>query len=169
VDIVTGLIKANFPARISFATASATDSRVILDTPGADALVGKGDMLYLAADAGHPVRVQGCWVSEEELEKVVRFWRDQVGPVREEVPWEQLTGSEDSVVAVEDDESSELLDQAVALVRQSGSASASLLQRRLHIGHPRAARLMKQMEEMGVIGPPVAAGRRRRVIIGDEE
>ena len=167
VDVVTGLIKANFPARISFATASATDSRVILDMTGADALVGRGDMLYLAADAGHPVRVQGCWVSEEELERVVRFWRDQVGPVREDVPWEQLVRPAELGQDPEDGDSGELLEQAVALVRATGSASASLLQRRLSIGHPRAARLMKQMEEMGVIGPPEAAGRRRRVIIGD--
>jgi S-DNA-T family DNA segregation ATPase FtsK/SpoIIIE len=169
VDVVTGLIKANFPARISFATASATDSRVILDMPGADALVGRGDMLYLAADAGHPARVQGCWVSEEELERVVRFWRDQVGPVQEEVPWERLirTSRPDEVPQAQDDESAQLLEQAIALVRETGSASASLLQRRLRIGHPRAARLMKEMEERGVIGPPEAAGRRRRVIIGD--
>jgi S-DNA-T family DNA segregation ATPase FtsK/SpoIIIE len=127
-------------------------------------------MLYLAADAGHPLRVQGCWVSEEELERVVRFWRDQVGPVREEVPWEGLVRPESAGPAPKGgDEAGEVLDQAVALVRQTGSASASLLQRRLHIGHPKAARLMKQMEEMGVIGPPEAAGRRRRVIIGDDD
>jgi S-DNA-T family DNA segregation ATPase FtsK/SpoIIIE len=171
VDVVTGLIKANFPARISFATASATDSRVILDSPGADALVGRGDMLYLAADAGHPLRVQGCWVSEEDLENVVRVWRDQVGPVREEVPWEPLVrpAGISGLSEEDDDGSNELLEEAVALVQKAGSASASLLQRRLHIGHPRAARLMKQMEEMGVIGPPEAAGRRRRVIIGGDD
>jgi S-DNA-T family DNA segregation ATPase FtsK/SpoIIIE len=90
VNVVTGLIKANFPARISFATVSQTDSRVILDTPGAETLLGRGDMLYLAADAGYSVRVQGCLVSEEELERVVGFWREQAGPVEEEAPWERM-------------------------------------------------------------------------------
>ncbi len=167
VDVVTGLIKANFPARISFATVSQTDSRVILDTPGAETLLGKGDMLYLAADAGYSVRVQGCLVSEEELERVVGFWREQVGPVEEEAPWERMMrpGERSQIEADVDDE---LLQEAIALVRRSGSASASLLQRRLNVGHPRAARLMQTMEEMGIIGPPEAAGRTRRVIIGGE-
>jgi S-DNA-T family DNA segregation ATPase FtsK/SpoIIIE len=169
-DVVTGLIKANFPARISFATVSQVDSRVILDMPGAETLLGRGDMLYLAADAGYPVRVQGCFVSEDEAERVVGFWREQVGPVEEEAPWERLmrpgeTGSAEGDYGVDDD----VLQQAIALVRRTGTASASLLQRRLRIGHPRAARLMQVMEEMGVIGPPEAAGRTRRVIIGGEE
>jgi len=168
VDVVTGLIKANFPARISFATVSQTDSRVILDMPGAETLLGRGDMLYMAADAGYPVRVQGCLVSEEELEHVVEFWRGQVGPVEEEAPWERMMrpGERDQVEGAVDDE---LLRKAIALVQGTGSASASLLQRRLRIGHPRAARLMQTMEEMGVIGPPEAAGRTRRVIIGGEK
>ncbi|MCX7682632.1 MAG: DNA translocase FtsK [Anaerolineae bacterium] len=89
-DVVTGLIKANFPARISFATVSQVDSRVILDMPGAETLMGRGDMLYLAPDSGYPVRVQGCYVSEEEEERVVHFWREQVGPMEEEAPWERL-------------------------------------------------------------------------------
>ena len=167
VDVVTGLIKANFPARISFATVSQTDSRVILDMPGAETLLGNGDMLYLAADAGYPVRVQGCLVSEEEVERVVEFWREQVGPVVEEAPWERIMRPEERG-QVEDDVDDELLQKAIALVRSTGSASASLLQRRLRIGHPRAARLMREMEELGVIGPPEAAGRRRRVIIGND-
>ncbi len=167
VDVVTGLIKANFPARISFATVSQVDSRVILDMLGAETLMGRGDMLYLAADAGYPVRVQGCFVSEEELECVVGFWREQVGPVEEEAPWERMMRPEGHGRG-EDDAGDELLQQAIAVVRSAGSASASFLQRRLRIGHPRAARLMQIMEEMGIIGPPEAAGRTRRVIIGDE-
>jgi S-DNA-T family DNA segregation ATPase FtsK/SpoIIIE len=168
VDVVTGLIKANFPARISFATVSQTDSRVILDMPGAETLLGNGDMLYLAADAGYPVRVQGCFVSEEEVERLVSFWHDQAGPLEAEAPWERMMRPEerDSVVDeynVDDDK----LQEAIALVRNEGEASASLLQRRLGIGHPRAARLMKAMEELGVIGPPEAAGRTRRVIGGE--
>jgi S-DNA-T family DNA segregation ATPase FtsK/SpoIIIE len=170
VDVVTGLIKANFPARISFATVSQTDSRVILDMPGAETLLGRGDMLYLAADAGYPVRVQGCLVSEEEVERVVEFWRQQAGPLEEEAPWERMMRPGERGLAEEDDSiDNELLQQAIALVRRTGSASASLLQRHLRIGHPRAARLMQEMEELGIIGPPEAAGRTRRVIIGDEE
>jgi S-DNA-T family DNA segregation ATPase FtsK/SpoIIIE len=167
-DVVTGLIKANFPARISFATVSQIDSRVILDMPGAETLVGRGDMLYLAADAGYPVRVQGCFVSEEEEERVVAFWREQVGPIEEEAPWERMMRPEERGRG-KDGGDDELLQQAIAVVRSTGSASASLLQRRLRIGHPRAARLMQTMEEMGIVGPPEAAGRTRRVIIGESE
>lgn len=172
VDVVTGLIKANFPARISFATVSQVDSRVILDMPGAETLLGNGDMLYLAADAGYPVRVQGCFVSEEEVERVVDFWHRQGGPLEPEAPWERMIRGREEGAASAEDESGvdeDVLQQAIELVRSTGSASASLLQRRLRIGHPRAARLMRAMEEMGVIGPPEAAGRTRRVIIGDEE
>jgi len=168
VDVVTGLIKANFPARISFATVSQIDSRVILDMPGAETLLGRGDMLYLAADAGYPVRVQGCFISEEEVERLVEFWREQVGPVEEEAPWERVMRPEKRG-RIEGDGEDELLQEAIALVRETGTASASLLQRKLRIGHPRAARLMRIMEEMGAIGPPEAAGRTRRVIIGDKE
>ncbi|MBU0703127.1 MAG: DNA translocase FtsK [Chloroflexi bacterium] len=165
-DVVTGLIKANFPARISFATVSQIDSRVILDMPGAETLMGRGDMLYLASDAGYPVRVQGCFVSEEEVESVVKFWRGQAGPVEEQAPWERMMRPEERSQG-EDDAEDELLQQAIAIVQSTGSASASLLQRRLRIGHPRAARLMRMMEEMNIIGPSEAAGRTRRVIIGD--
>jgi S-DNA-T family DNA segregation ATPase FtsK/SpoIIIE len=172
VDVVTGLIKANFPARISFATVSQTDSRVILDMPGAETLMGNGDMLYLAADAGYPVRVQGCFVSEDEVEQVVSHWHEQVGPVEGEAPWERMMKPGEGGVSVEGGGGSgvdeDLLQRAIDLVQTTGSASASLLQRRLRIGHPRAARLMKVMEEMGVIGPPEAAGRTRRVIGGGD-
>jgi S-DNA-T family DNA segregation ATPase FtsK/SpoIIIE len=165
-DVVTGLIKANFPARISFATVSQIDSRVILDMPGAETLMGRGDMLYLAADAGYPVRVQGSFVAEEEVDRIVKFWRDQMGPMEEQAPWERMMRSEGGRGDDDDDDRDELLEDAIALVQRSGSASASLLQRKLRIGHPRAARLMRMMEEMGVIGPPEVAGRTRRVIIG---
>jgi S-DNA-T family DNA segregation ATPase FtsK/SpoIIIE len=167
-DVVTGLIKANFPARISFATVSQIDSRVILDMPGAETLMGRGDMLYLAADAGYPVRVQGSFVAEEEVDRLVKFWRDQVGPVEEEAPWERMMRPESEQGDASADRD-DLLEDAIALVQRTGSASASLLQRRLRIGHPRAARLMRIMEEMGVIGPPEAAGRTRRVIIGGKD
>jgi S-DNA-T family DNA segregation ATPase FtsK/SpoIIIE len=170
VDVVTGLIKANFPARVSFATVSQTDSRVILDMPGAETLMGNGDMLYLAADAGYPVRVQGSFVSEDEVEQVVSFWHDQVGLMETEAPWERMMKPGEGAVSVEGgqgDVDEDLLQQAIELVQSTGSASASLLQRRLRIGHPRAARLMRVMEEMGVVGPPEAAGRTRRVLGGE--
>jgi S-DNA-T family DNA segregation ATPase FtsK/SpoIIIE len=172
-DVVTGLIKANFPARISFATAGQMDSRVILDMPGAETLLGAGDMLYVAADAGYPVRVQGCFVSEEEVDRVVDFWSKQVGPVEERAPWERIAPPEghdaiEEELAEEEDEDEELLQRAIELVQEQGEASASLLQRKLRIGHPRAARLMQTLEDMGIVGPPEAAGRTRAVIIGGE-
>jgi S-DNA-T family DNA segregation ATPase FtsK/SpoIIIE len=168
-DVVTGLIKANFPARISFATVSQIDSRVILDMPGAETLMGRGDMLYLASDAGYPVRVQGCFTSEEETKRVVDFWQEQAGPVQQEAPWERIMRSGERTPEEAQPGQDELLQDAISLVQETGTASASLLQRRLRIGHPRAARLMRMMEEMGVIGPPEAAGRTRSVIIGGED
>lgn len=173
-DVVTGLIKANFPARISFATASQVDSRVILDMPGAETLLGDGDMLYLAADAGYPVRVQGCYVSPEELDRVTAFWRKEIGPVDEKSPWKQMMPAEPSEGPEEDEFDAdyvdeEMLQRAISLVEERGSASASLLQRRLHVGYPRAARLMEVMTEMEIIGPPVGGGRKRNVLIGDED
>ncbi|RME39675.1 MAG: DNA translocase FtsK [Thermoflexia bacterium] len=170
VDVVTGLIKANFPARISFATASQVDSRVILDMPGAETLLGKGDMLYLAADAGHPIRLQGCYVSEAEIERVVEFWRNQLPDRASGAPWESMmpTG-EGSVVGFfqETDDEEELLRRAIEILRTRETISASYLQRRLRIAYPTAARLMERLEEMGLVGPQEAAGRPRRVIGGD--
>ncbi len=156
---------------IANATASQVDSRVILDMPGAETLVGRGDMLYLASDAGYPVRVQGCYVSEGEVERVVEFWCEQAGEVEEEAPWERIIRSHDEQEQIEEDYDvdPDLLQEAIELVQETGSASASLLQRKLRIGHPRAARLIDVMEEMGVIGPPVAAGRTRSVIIGGDD
>jgi S-DNA-T family DNA segregation ATPase FtsK/SpoIIIE len=111
--------------------------------------------------------VQGCFVSEEEVEQVVSFWHDQVGVIEEEAPWERMMRPEErDSVAGEYNVDEDMLQQAIALVQETGSASASLLQRRLNIGHPRAARLMKVMEKMGVVGPPEAAGRTRRFMGG---
>ncbi len=172
-DVVTGLIKANFPARISFATASQVDSRVILDMQGAETLLGDGDMLYLAADAGYPVRVQGCYVGPDELDRVIAFWRKEVGPVDEKSPWKQMMPPE-KPAGSDDDQfdpdyvDEDMLQRAIALVKERGTASASLLQRRLHVGYPRAARLMEVMTEMDIIGPPVAGGRRRDVLLEGE-
>ncbi len=167
VDVVTGLIKANFPARISFATASQVDSRVILDMPGAETLLGKGDMLYLAADAGHPVRLQGCYVSEAEIQRVVEFWRQQLPGWTGEAPWESMMPAGGALPMSASQEEDELLQQAIALLRTRETISASYLQRRLRIAYPTAARLIERLEEMGLVGPPEAAGRPRRVIGGE--
>jgi S-DNA-T family DNA segregation ATPase FtsK/SpoIIIE len=173
-DVVTGLIKANFPARISFATASQVDSRVILDTQGAETLLGDGDMLYLAPDASHPMRVQGCYVAPEELDQLIAFWRNETGPVDEKSPWKKMMPPEQPESPEEDEFDADYVDEdmlqrAIALVKERGSASASLLQRRLHVGYPRAARLMEVMTEMEIIGPPVGGGRRRDVLIEEGE
>jgi S-DNA-T family DNA segregation ATPase FtsK/SpoIIIE len=169
VDVVTGLIKANFPARISFATASQVDSRVILDMPGAETLLGKGDMLYLASDAGHPVRVQGCFVSEDEVVRVVDFWKDQVPSWVVQAPWEpMMPGSSEEEDLLPGEERDEMLDEAIKLVQRRKTISASRLQRKLRIGYPRAARLMEQLEDLGLVGPQQAAGRPRRVIGGEK-
>jgi S-DNA-T family DNA segregation ATPase FtsK/SpoIIIE len=125
-------------------------------------------MLYLAADAGYPVRVQGSFVSEEEVDRMVEFYRAQAKGFEEEAPWERMMRPDESSNAAEKygvDE--DMLRKAIDLVRSSGSASASLLQRRLRIGHPRAARLMRALEEMGIVGPQESAGRTREVIGGD--
>jgi S-DNA-T family DNA segregation ATPase FtsK/SpoIIIE len=165
-DVVTGLIKANFPARISFAVPSQVDSRVILDQVGAENLLGRGDMLFLNPALGHPVRVQSCFVSDREIEALVDYWREEAGEEEPEpAPWEAMVQAD---VLLGDDRDS-LLEEAIELVRQEGGASTSLLQRRLHIGYPRAASIMDQMEQLGVIGPPETGGRLREVLPEDDE
>ncbi len=167
VDVVTGLIKANFPARISFAVSSQVDSRVVLDAPGAEKLLGRGDMLFMAPDSPRLQRIQGCFVSDQEVRNVVNFWRARAAqgvqeplPLQEEAPpWESAEAE-----AEEDDE---LLQRAIALVRERRQASASFLQRHMRIGYPRAARLMDQLEKMGIVGP-VEAGGRSRVVLDAE-
>jgi len=160
VDVVTGLIKANFPARISFAVTSQVDSRVILDTPGAEKLLGRGDMLFMPPDSPELQRIQGCWVSEGELDALVAFWRTAgaacVDEEEEAPPWEGMALEE---------EGDDLLAEAAALVRQHEQASASFLQRQMRIGYPRAARLIDELEKMGVVGPAESGGRSRAVIL----
>jgi S-DNA-T family DNA segregation ATPase FtsK/SpoIIIE len=164
VDVVTGLIKANFPARISFAVASSIDSRVILDTQGAEALLGRGDMLFLPPEAPAPIRAQGALITDGEIEKVIHFWQKTV-PVdpAEPTPWDKML-DEETTQADRDG----LVERAISIVRQEQRASASMLQRRLRIGYPRAARLVDELEELGVIGP-ATAGREREVLIGPDE
>ncbi|NJL92583.1 MAG: DNA translocase FtsK [Anaerolineae bacterium] len=167
-DVLTGLIKANFPGRISFAVASGTDSRVILDFTGAETLLGRGDMLYLAPDAAGPKRVQGCFVSDEELEEVVMYWRswheEQIEEGKQEkpgvAPWERGMTRLEAL-----SEQDPMLEDAIALVCDAGEASTSMIQRRLGIGYPRAARLMDLLHELGIIGPPKPGGRSREVLV----
>lgn len=169
-DVVTGLIKANFPTRISFTVASSVDSRVILDTSGAETLLGKGDMLFLHPEVGLPLRAQGVIVTDKELNRIIRWWQKQSDSTTtpaddryddtESPPWEGKVGENDDV---DDDEA--LIDDAIALIKAEGHASASYFQRQLRVGYPRAARLVDQLEDMGVIGPSQGGGREREILI----
>ncbi|MCX7855971.1 MAG: DNA translocase FtsK, partial [Anaerolineae bacterium] len=123
--------------------------------------------LYLAADAGHPVRLQGCYVSEAEIQRVVEFWQQQLPGWTGEAPWESMMPAEGALPASASQEEDDLLQQAIALLRTRETISASYLQRRLRIAYPTAARLIERLEEMGLVGPPEAAGRPRRVIGGE--
>lgn len=165
-DVVTGLIKANFPARLSFAVASAVDSRVILDSSGAESLLGRGDMLYLAPEAGSPMRSQGVMISDEEIEKVLAYWRDNWQSENEQAPpWEEMIKN-DAVLSDRD----ELVEAAIKEIKHSGKSSASHLQRALRVGYPRAARLVDQLEDMGILGAARGGGREREVLISlDDE
>ncbi len=175
VDVVTGLIKANFPARISFAVASGTDSRVILDQPGAERLLGRGDMLFQAPDAPAPIRMQGVFLSENEILRIVQYWRGFAGttataPIATSTPtnvppkgvplkqigiWDEMK---------EQDVKDNMYEEALSLVRKQGRASVSMLQRRLRIGYTRASRLIDLMEEEGIIGPPTGSSVPRKVL-----
>ena len=156
VDVVTGLIKANFPSRIAFGVSSQVDSRTILDSAGADKLLGRGDMLYLPIDASTPKRIQNVFISDREISNLVSFWqatpRGPRMPMHLRVVKEEPRG-DDSTVEGPSNQVDELLDKAIELGRTYSKLSTSLLQRRLRIGYPRAARLMDQLEERGVIGP----------------
>ena len=161
-DVITGLMKANIPSRIAFAVASSLESRIILDTPGAEKLVGKGDMLYFPLGSGKPTRVQGCFITPEEIERVVKFvketgeadYSDDVMQKIEEVMRKDDKGSSKQAASGEaKDDGDELLPAAVEVILETGQASVSMLQRRLKLGYSRAARLVDQMEERGIVGP----------------
>jgi len=160
VDVITGLIKANIPTRISFMVSSSVDSRTILDMGGAERLLGRGDMLYMPADAGKPERIQGTFLADEEIERIVDFWRRNT-PV-EATP--TATDWEAPPEEIEADKDDELLEEAKQVVREYERASISLLQRRLRIGYSRAARLIDQLEAAGFIGPAESGGRSREVL-----
>jgi S-DNA-T family DNA segregation ATPase FtsK/SpoIIIE len=147
VDVITGLIKANIPSRISFAVSSQVDSRTILDMGGAEKLLGKGDMLFFPVGAPKPIRVQGAYLSDREVEALVLFWKKQADPVYDET----VTGNFQRFGA-ESHFEDELLPRAVEIFIETGHASISLLQRRLHIGYARAARLIDIMEKRGIVG-----------------
>ncbi len=163
VDVLTGLIKANVPARIAFAVSSQTDSRVILDMPGAERLLGRGDMLFMPADAAKPHRVQGSFVDDQELQALVKHWMLLAPEMQYEQEWLQLPAQDEDGDAADDP----LFGQALSIVRQQGTASASMLQRRLRIGYNRAARLIETMEDEGYIGP-ADGSRGRTVLISDD-
>ncbi len=228
VDVVTGLIKANFPARVAFAVTSQVDSRVILDTPGAEKLLGRGDMLYMAPDASKLLRLQGCYVSDRELDRLVRYWKGmgpKLGDMKSALP--QSLADEDKTAFPDpnawppaptmptarppltpkpgsaappppspaprvaprptqppipglgdtdldnaptpNDGRDDLWQQAIEVVKDYKTASASLLQRKLRIGYPRAAKLIEDMEKAGVLGPPQGPTKARAVLIQHEE
>ena len=168
-DVVTGLIKANFPARIAFQVSSKTDSRTILDANGAEALLGRGDMLYLASGTGRVMRLHGSFVSDDDVRRVVEFVKEQATPAYNQ---ELLVASKQEA-AKEEDSLGEVYEQAKELVLSTGQASASLIQRRLRVGYPRAARMIEQMEVDGLVGAAGRDGRRevvgRRGPVGAEE
>nr|WP_051275845.1 DNA translocase FtsK [Desulfovirgula thermocuniculi] len=149
VDVITGLIKANIPSRISFAVSSQMDSRTILDMGGAERLLGRGDMLFFPVGAPKPLRVQGAYLSEQEVERLTAFIREQAEPVYDQRVLEEPEVEEERESWEEEDE---LLPQAVRVLIESGCASISMLQRRLHIGYARAARLIDIMERRGIVG-----------------
>jgi S-DNA-T family DNA segregation ATPase FtsK/SpoIIIE len=162
VEVVTGIIKANFPARIAFAVASNTDSRVILDQPGAERLLGRGDMLFQAPDAPAALRLQGTYVSDSEIFSLVTYWQSFL-PDRRPAP--TAAGGIPDVIPAgiplmqmplwddmqPQDEQDPLVDEAIDLARRQGRASVSMLQRRLRIGYTRASRLVETMQEKGII------------------
>jgi len=164
VDVITGLIKANIPSRISFAVSSQVDSRTILDMAGAEKLLGKGDMLFFPVGAAKPIRVQGAFLSEKEVEKVVTFVKNQMEPNYEK----NLSDFEVEKPLNSEEVLDELFKEALSVVIENGQASASLLQRKLRIGYARAARLIDQMEEKGFIGK-YEGSKPRQILITKEQ
>ncbi|MCB8944664.1 MAG: DNA translocase FtsK [Ardenticatenaceae bacterium] len=163
-DVITGLIKANFPARISFSVASGTDSRVILDSVGAEHLLGKGDMLFLSPEAGEPARIQGVWLSDPEIEAIVKFWQQALPDFQPgDPPWENLIARYAHL-----DKTDTLLEAAIEIVKKNDNVSTSMLQRRLRLGYPRAARIMQHLYEMGLVEDPQEGGKTRQSLVDED-
>lgn len=173
VDIITGLIKANIPARVAFAVASQVDSRVVLDTPGAEKLLGRGDMLFIPPDQARPTRIQGAYVADSDINKLIEFLkRSGVSPqYTEEVLTQPVKGGKSGVMAGSggDEDRDGLFEEAVRIICQYDRASASLLQRRLSIGYARAARILDQLEGAGVVGRAEGAKPREVLVRNAEE
>ena len=180
-DVITGLMKANIPSRIAFAVASAMESRIILDTQGAEKLVGKGDMLYSPIGSGKPQRVQGCFVTDSEVEAVANYVKEHFASTYDQSVMEDIerkaeqTGSKGAPATASDPDPSadelahdEMLPEAVEVILETKQASVSLLQRRLKLGYARAARIVDEMEEMGVVGPFVGS-KPRQILITKEQ
>ncbi len=173
VNVITGVIKANIPARWAFAVSSLADSRVILDQQGAERLIGRGDMLLLGPASSVPRRIQGAWVGEDEVRKVAAFWARQHQPVAE-VSESAVLGDDDDVVqggsssGGSDDDDDDLLWQAMELVVRSQLGSTSMLQRKLRVGFSRAGRLMDLLEQRGVVGPSIGSKARDVLMTVDE-
>jgi S-DNA-T family DNA segregation ATPase FtsK/SpoIIIE len=162
IDVVTGLIKANFPSRIAFAVTSQTDSRVILDATGAERLLGRGDMLLMRPDAAKLQRVQGCFVADDEINHIVSFWKAQALPAEPTVaPWAALMDRLD--------DGDELVQDAIDALRGLKSVTTSLLQRKLRVGYPKAAQLMEQLVAKGVVGADQGGGQGRPVLLKKDE
>ena len=167
-NVITGMIKANVPARIAFAVASLVDSRVILDQNGAEALLGQGDMLFRPASEGRPARIQGAFVTEAEIERITDHWRRQGEP---EINQDLLETVESDAEHGGDDfspDSDDLLPEAIATVVQLGSASTSMLQRRLRVGYTRAGRLIDMMERRGVVSG-YEGSKARQVLVSEAD
>ncbi|MCX6778723.1 MAG: FtsK/SpoIIIE domain-containing protein [Candidatus Magasanikbacteria bacterium] len=169
VDVITGLIKANFPARMAFSVTSLMDSRTILDCGGAEKLLGRGDMLWSGPDMSRPQRLQGAYISEEEIKKVTEFLKN------EELPQyiDEVVTKQQGILALNGESSNDdddpLLEEAKAVLLQAGKGSASLLQRRLKVGYARAARLLDLLEARGFIGPADGAKPRELLSINVDE
>jgi len=169
VDVITGLIKANIPSRIAFAVASQIDSRVVLDTQGAEKLLGKGDMLFLKPEQAKPMRIQGAFVNDKEINSLVSFIKNQGIPTQytEEVTTMAKAGS--VKIGNLEGETDDLFKDAVKIVVQYNKASSSLLQRRLSVGYARAARIMDELEAAGVVSPSDGSSKPREVLIQSAE
>ena len=168
VDVITGLIKANVPSRIAFSVSSQIDSRTILDMGGAEKLLGKGDMLFLPMGASKPKRLQGAFVSDKEIEKIVEFVKSDTSAHYNEDIIEHIENGADDHQSSDDGDADDLLPQAIGIVVEIGQASASLLQRKLKVGYSRAGRLIDQLEERGIIGPHEGS-KPRKVLMSKSE